>query len=96
LFPGFPFLPSKQAHALSRFGANFQPLFSCFDGYGLILNLSGNKRIGEFKPETCIHTHATFLAGKAMAKVQPPTHTLDPKLNKFYAEVLHLCIETIG
>ena len=31
-----------------------------------------------------------------MAQVQPPTLTLDPKLINFYAEVLHLCIETIG
>jgi hypothetical protein len=25
---------------------------------------------------------------------QPPTHTLNPKLISFYAEVLHLCVET--
>ena len=26
-----------------------------------------------------------------MAQIQPPTHTLDPKLINFYAEKLHLC-----
>ena len=31
-----------------------------------------------------------------MAQIQPPTLTLDPKLINVYAEVLHLCIETIG
>jgi len=31
-----------------------------------------------------------------MAQSQPPALTLDLKLIKFYAEVLHLCIETIG
>jgi len=31
-----------------------------------------------------------------MAQIQPPTHTLDPKLINFHAKVLHLCIETIG
>jgi len=31
-----------------------------------------------------------------MAQIQPPTLTLDPKLINFYAEVLHLCIETFG
>ena len=30
-----------------------------------------------------------------MAQIQPPTHTLDPKLINSYAEVLRLCIETI-
>ena len=33
------------------------------------------------------YTHATFLAGKCAAL----THTLDPKLIKYYAELLHLC-----
>jgi hypothetical protein len=31
-----------------------------------------------------------------MAQIQPPTLTLDPKLVNFNAEVLYLCIETIG
>jgi len=40
-------------------------------------------------------TH-TLLSGREMAQIQPPILTLDPKLIDFYAEVLHLCIETIG
>ena len=51
-----PFLPSKQAHALSPLGANFQPPFFCFDGHVLTLNLSGNKTIGEVRTNTRIST----------------------------------------
>jgi hypothetical protein len=37
-----------------------------------------------------------LLAGNSeMAQIQPPTHTLDPKLTYFDADLLHLCIETI-
>ena len=42
------------------------PLF-CSDGYGLTLNLFGNKIIGEIRTKTCISTPflaGTFLAGK--------------------------------
>jgi hypothetical protein len=42
-----PFLPSKQAHALSPLGQMFNPPFFCCDGYGLTLDLSGNKRVDE-------------------------------------------------
>ena len=37
------------------FRGNFHPLF-CFYGYGLTLNLSENKRIGEIRTKTCIST----------------------------------------
>ena len=40
--------------------------------------------------------HPYHLSGRELAQIQPPTLTLDPKLIKFYAEVLNLCIETIG
>jgi hypothetical protein len=89
-----PFVPSKQAHALSPLGAKFHPFF-CFIGYGLTLNLSENKRIGGIRTKTRI-LHPYHLSGREMAKIQPPTLTLDPKLINFYAVVLHLCIEIIG
>ena len=40
--------------------------------------------------------HPYHLSGREMAQIQPPTLTLDPNLNNFYAKVLHLCKETIG
>jgi hypothetical protein len=90
-----PFLPSKQAHAPSPLGAIFHPPFFCFNGYGWTLNLSENKRIGEFGPQPAF-LHPYHLSGREMAQFQPPTLTLYPNLIDFYAEVLHLCIETIG
>jgi hypothetical protein len=50
------FLPSKQAHALCPLGEIFHTPFFCFDGYGLTLNLSGDKRIGEIQTKTRIST----------------------------------------
>ena len=79
-----PFLPSKQAHARSPLGANFHLPFFCVDGYGLTLNLSENKRIGEIRTKTRI-LHPYHLFGREMAKIQPLTLTLDPKLINFYA-----------
>jgi len=76
-----PFLPNKQAHT-----ANFHPPFFCFDGYGLTLNLSGNKRIGEIWTKTRISTPIPpFWQGNGTNPA--PTLTLDPKLIYFYAEV---------
>jgi hypothetical protein len=51
-----PFLPSKQAHTLSLKGQIFNHPFSCFDGYGLTLNLSGNKSIGDIRTKSRIST----------------------------------------
>jgi len=57
----------------------------------LTLNLSGNKRFGEFRTKTCISTPILlFWQGNGkwqMAQIQPPTLTLDPKLINFYAKV---------
>jgi len=89
-----PFLPSKQAHALCPWGQIFTPLIFCFDGYGLTLILSGNKRISEIRTKFRLPT-PIYLYGREMAQIQPPTLSLDPKLIIFYAEVLHLCKITI-
>ena len=92
VFPGFPemhhFRPAN-SNAPSPLEANFQPAFLCFDGYGLALNLSGNKTIGElhFGPKPAF-LHPCHHSGRATAQIQPPTFTLDPKLIIFYAEVL--------
>jgi len=88
VFRNAPFLPSKQAHALSFMG-KFSPPFFCFNGYGLTLNLSENKTIGEIRTKTRI-LHPYHLSGREMANIQPPTLTLDPKLIKFHVEVLHV------
>ena len=90
-----PFLPSKQVHALSPLGAKFHPPFFCFDGYGLTLNLSEKKTVGEFRTKTCISTPIPPLWQGNGTNPAPPL-TLDPKLINFYAEVLHLFLETIG
>ena len=90
-----PILPSKEAHAPSPLGANFQPPFFCFDGYGLTLNLSGNDKIGEIWTKTRISTPMPPF-GQVNGTNPAPTDTLDPKLINYYAEVLHLCIETTG
>ena len=61
-FQGFQkctILPSKQAHARSPLGTNFQPPFFCFNGNGLTLNLSGNKRTGVIR--TKIRTSTPML-----------------------------------
>ena len=97
VFPGFPemhhFCPANRS-THCPLGANSPPFF-CFNGYGLILNLSENKRIGEIRTKTCISTPTPpFWQGNGTNPA--PTLTLDPKLIHFYAEVLQLCIETIG
>jgi len=38
--------------------------------------------------------HPYHLSGREMAQIQPPTHTLDPKLINFYAEVFHMLFLT--
>jgi hypothetical protein len=81
-----PFLPSKQAHALSPLGAKFHPPFLCFDGCGLTLNLSGIRILVKFGPKPAF-LHPYHLSGREMAQVQPLTLTLDPKLIHFYAKV---------
>jgi hypothetical protein len=86
-----PFLPSKQAPASSPLGANFLPPFFCFGGYGWTVNHQGKKNLVTLDPNPHFYTHATFWQG--MAQIQPPNHTLDPKLIYFYAEVLHLCVK---
>jgi hypothetical protein len=55
VFRNAPFLPSKRAHALSFRGKFPTPLF-LLDGYGLTLNLSGDKGIGEIRTQTRIST----------------------------------------
>jgi hypothetical protein len=80
-----PFLPSKQAHALSPLGADFHPPFFCkqrvaSNGYGSTLYLSGNKRIDEIRTKTAF-LHPYHLFGRETAHIQP-------KLINFYAEVL--------
>jgi hypothetical protein len=100
LFPVFPemhhFCPAnKPTHG--PIGANFHPPFFCFDGYGLTLNpkpIWEQRNWWNSDQNPHFYTHVTFLTGK-WHNSSPP-HTLDPKLINFYAEVLHLCIETIG
>jgi hypothetical protein len=60
-----PFLPSKHAHALSPLGADFHPPFFCFDGYGLTLNPSGNKRLVKFIPKSTF-LHPYHLSGREL------------------------------
>ena len=69
-----PFLPSKPAHAQSPLGANSQPPLFCFDGYGLTLNLSGNKTNGEMWTKTRISTPMPSIWQESGTA----THTLDP------------------
>ena len=69
-----PLLPSKQAHAHSPSGANFQPPFICFDGYGLNLNPSGNKRIGEIRTKTRISTPMPLLWQGNGTNLAPHSH----------------------
>jgi len=40
--------------------------------------------------------HPCYLSGRETAQIQSPTHTLDPKLIYFYAEVFHMfCITSL-
>ena len=71
-----PLLPSKQAHTLSPLGANFQPPFFCFDGYGLTLNLSEDKKLKKFGPKPAF-LHPYHLRARKW-HIQPPTLTLYP------------------
>ena len=88
------FCPANRPTHQVLWGRIFNSPIFCFDGYGLTLNLSGNKIIGEIWTKTRISTPMPpFWQG--MAQIQPSTHTLDPKLINFYAEVFHLCKETI-
>ena len=95
VFPGFPEMHHFCPVPLGPLGANFQPPFFCFDGYGLTLNLSGNDKIGEIWTKTRISTPMPPF-GQVNGTNPAPTDTLDPKLINYYAEVLHLCIETTG
>ena len=65
--------------------------------------LKGSRHSGDGQKACCrgfqkctIFTQQTGPSTKSLAQIQPPTLTLDPKLINVYAEVLHLCIETIG
>jgi len=53
------------------------------------------KELVKFGPKPAF-LHPYHLSGREMAQIQPPTLTLDPTLIIFYAEGLHLCIETLG
>jgi len=62
--------------------------------------LKGSRHSGDGQ-KACVWTKPAFLhphhlSGKEMAQIQPPALTLDPKLIKFYAKVLHLCTEPFG
>jgi len=99
VFPGFPemhhFCPANRPTHQVLQGQIFNPPCFCSDGYGLTLNLSGNKRIGEIRTRTHIHTPIPPFWQGYGTNPAPPL-TLDPKLNNIYAEVLQLCIGTIG
>jgi len=85
---------AQQTGPRSPLGANFHPPFFCFDGYGLTFNLSGDKKLVKFGPKPVFLHPYHLLAGKWHI-TSPNSHPW-PKLISFYAEVLHLCIETIG
>jgi len=53
------------------------------------------KEMVKFGPKPAF-LHPYHLLGRETAHTQPPTLTLDPKLINFYAEELHLRVETIG
>ena len=55
--------------------------------------MSGNKKIVKFGPKPAF-LHPCYLSGREMAQIQPPTHTFDPKLIYFYAEVFHMFLIT--
>ena len=79
VFPGFSkmhhFCPADGPRTKSFRGKFRTPFFS-FDGYGLTLNLSGNKRVGEIWTKTRISTPMPpFWQGKGT------NYTLDPKHN---------------
>jgi len=77
------------------FRGKFPPPFFLLDGYGLTLNLYGNKRIGKIRTKTRISTLIPpFWQGNGTYPA-PHSHSW-PQTHYFYAEVLHLCIETIG
>ena len=59
------------------------------------LTYLATKELVKFGPEPAF-LHPYHLFGRETAHIQPPTLTLDPKPIHFYAEVLHLCIETFG
>ena len=94
-----PFLPSKQAHALSSLGANYQPPF--FALMGMVLPYLGTKIRWNSDQYPHFHTHATFLAGK-WHKSSPPLTPLTPNsliyMHKCYIHVYkvrlhrHICL----
>ena len=74
------------------FRGKFSPPFFCFDGYGLTLNLSGNKRIGEIRTKTRISTPIPpFWQGNGTSPA-PHSHPR-PQTHLFLCKSV---IETIG
>ena len=98
-FPGFPemhhFRPANRPTHEVLHGQIFTPPFFALMGMIWPLAYLGTKELVKFWPKPAF-LHPYHLSGREMAQIQPPTLTLDPKLTKFNAKVLHLCIETIG
>jgi hypothetical protein len=86
VFPGFPEMhyfcpPSKQAHTPCPLGANFTPLLFALMGMVWPSTYLRTK-VREIWTKTRI-LHPYHLSGREMAKIQPPTLTLDHKLINF-------------
>ena len=85
VFPGFPemlfhFFPANRPTHQVLWGQTFTP-FLCFDGYGLTLNLLGDKRNGEIWTRTRIsYSHATFILAGTWHKSSPPLKPLTPNV----------------
>jgi len=89
-----PFLPSKQAHALSPLGANFHPFVLLWWVWFDPEPIWEQKNWWNSDQNLHFYTHATFLAGK-WHKSSPPLSPLTPN-SLIWMQVLHVCIETIG